>query len=69
MKYTVNIHGMHCKSCAMLLKDALEEVGDTVESMKQEKKDVGVVIVDSTRSKEDIAKTIEAEGEYKVTVL
>ncbi len=59
----MKIKGMHCKSCKMLIEDALDEIGVkaevNVEKGFVEFEEGGV-------SLEKIKKTIEAEGDYTV---
>ena len=66
-KQTFIVEGMHCASCAMLIKDALEEAGDEIVTIKQIEKNKGKVIVMSKRSTDVIAKAISSEGDYMVT--
>ncbi len=62
----MTIKGMHCKSCVMLIQDALEEVGATnIKISLDEKKQVGKVSCDFKGDKKEIIKVIEKEG-YKV---
>ncbi len=64
-KITLKITGMHCKSCEMLLTDALKEAG--VNSAKVASK-TGTAVIEFDEKKinrEKIKTVIEAEG-YKV---
>mgnify|MGYP001612959483 FL=1 len=64
-KITLKVTGMHCKSCEMLIADALEEAG--VSSAKVDSK-TGTAVIEFDEKKikiEKIKKVIEAEG-YKV---
>jgi len=66
MKLT--IQGMHCKSCKMLIEDAMEELGVEISSFQvDEKKQKGILEINTTKKAEEIIKAIEKEGEYKVT--
>lgn len=64
-KTTIEIKGMHCKSCEMLIEEALSGLGVakcTVDSSE------GVAVLEFDEKKVDLAKikkAIEAEG-YKV---
>jgi len=64
-KITLNVKGMHCPSCEVLVKDSLEEL-EGVSNTKADSKS-GIVEVDFDESKTDINKiksTIHKEG-YK----
>ena len=65
MKVTLNVKGMHCKSCEMLIGDALEDEGvkSTVDWQK------GVIMVDFDENKislDKIKQLIKAEGDYTI---
>ena len=65
-KISFNVKGMHCGSCEMLVKDALEEI-DGIKNVKAAHKD-SLVEVEYDGSKTDaieIAKLIKKEG-YEV---
>ncbi|MEM2130905.1 MAG: heavy-metal-associated domain-containing protein [Candidatus Woesearchaeota archaeon] len=62
MKKTLNINGMHCKSCVSLIKMALEEKGVKANVVIGK---ADVEFDDKKISIEDIKKIIENEG-YKV---
>ncbi|MBT3836068.1 heavy-metal-associated domain-containing protein [Candidatus Woesearchaeota archaeon] len=65
MKQTLKIKGMHCKSCKMLLEDALEDINVKVDVNY----DLGTAEVEFDESKtslEKIKETIKAEGDYQV---
>ena len=65
-KYSLEVKGMHCKSCSMLVTDVLEESGSKNISINlDEKKQVGKVSFDFSGDKEKIIGAIEKEG-YKV---
>ena len=53
-KITLNVKGMHCPSCEMLLTDSLEEL-EGVSNAKADSKS-GIVEVDFDESKTDIDK-------------
>jgi len=66
-KFNLNVNGMHCKSCSMLIKEALEEIGaSNIKINLDEKKQVGKVSFDYKGNKEEAIKAIEKEG-YSVT--
>ena len=64
MKAKIKVQGMHCKSCVMLISDALDDIGvkATVDVKSGE---VVVEFDDSKTSLDSIKKAIRAEG-YKV---
>jgi copper chaperone len=63
-KITLKVKGMHCKSCSMLIEDALEDLG--VKSKVDSDKGTAIVEFDENKvSEEAIKKAIKAEG-YKV---
>jgi copper chaperone CopZ len=61
MKKTIKVKGMHCGSCEVLLKEAIEENGIHVHSASTPK---GEVVVELKDEKEMAAvkKAIEKEG-------
>ena len=64
-KVTLNVNGMHCASCGMLIADALEDLG--VSSSKIDSSN-GKAIVEFDEKKlslNEIKKAIEKEG-YKI---
>jgi len=65
-KITLNVKGMHCSSCEVLLKDSLEE-SEGISNVEVSHKN-GIVTLDydeSWTNREDIKKIISSEG-YKV---
>ncbi len=57
MKITLNVEGMHCKSCEILINDALGEIeGVKKSNVSQEK---GIVEVEYDENKVDKMKIIE----------
>lgn len=62
----INVKGMHCKSCIMLIEDSVSELKG-VSSVKADlsKNKVTVNYDDRKVSENDISKAIESEG-YKV---
>jgi copper chaperone CopZ len=67
MKQTLTVKGMHCKSCSMLISEALEDAGAKDVSVKlDEKKHVGTVTLTSPLPKEKLKAIIEEQGEYTV---
>ena len=64
-KYDLTIQGMHCKSCTMLITDALEEMGASdVKIDLDEKKQVGKASFEYAGTRESAVQVIEKEG-YK----
>lgn len=63
MKKTLNVKGMHCKSCEMLIKDSLSEV-DGVNNVKVSLTDNTVTVDYDDKKVKDamIKKAIETEG-------
>lgn len=61
MKKNVKVKGMHCASCEILLREAIEEAGVKVVSASHEK---GEIVVDMKNEKEysNVKKAIEKEG-------
>ena len=63
-KIKLNVEGMHCSSCEMLVNDALEEIGAKSKANSKS----GIVEVEFDESKIDeieVINTIKKEG-YKV---
>jgi len=62
----LNVEGMHCSSCEMLIGDELKEL-DGVNKIKVDHKSgtVEVKFDESKTTKQDIIETIKKEG-YKV---
>ncbi|MBL7052018.1 MAG: heavy-metal-associated domain-containing protein [Nanoarchaeota archaeon] len=57
------VGGMHCKSCEMLIKDSLEDLG--VKDISFINNEITITFDESKISLETIKKVIEKEG-YKV---
>ncbi len=67
MKTTkLNVQGMHCKSCEMLLTDSLSEIDGITDVSVSVKDGTATVTHDGGVSEAQIRKTIEAEG-YKTS--
>jgi copper chaperone CopZ len=67
MKQTITVKGMHCKSCSILISEALEESGAKDVSVKlDEKKQIGTVTLNSALSKDKLKTIIREQGEYQV---
>lgn len=64
MKKTIKTKGMHCSSCEILLREAIEEVGIKVISANHAKNEI-VVDVKDENALPTVKKAIEKEG-YKV---
>jgi len=62
---TLYVEGMHCKSCEMLVEDALEELGVKKTEVSHEKGTVKVTFDEEKVSLGDIKKAIKGEG-YEV---
>lgn len=61
MKITMRISGMHCKSCEILISDALEEVG--AKAKVDSEKGIAVIEFDEKKLTEDtIKRIIKKEG-------
>jgi copper chaperone CopZ len=60
MKTTLTIKGIHCKSCEILIKDALEDIGVKDATFNKDQ-----LTIDSDISLEKIKKAIRGEG-YEV---
>ncbi len=61
--YALEVKGMHCKSCVMLVKDALEEIGaSNVKVTVDEKNKKGKAIFDFLGDKEKAIQAIKKEG-------
>ena len=64
MKINLKIKGMHCKSCKMLIEDALDDL-DVKSEVDSEKGTAAIEFDESKITEEKIKKAIEKEG-YKV---
>jgi len=63
----LNISGVHCKSCKMLIEGELEDLGATnIKVVIDESAQKGTIECETNKSKEEVVKAIEALGEYKV---
>mgnify|MGYP001486314428 CR=1 FL=1 len=60
MKTTLTIKGMHCKSCETLIKDALEDIGETNTTFNKDQ-----LTIDTDLPLEKVKQTIKDEG-YEV---
>ena len=64
MKMVLKVEGMHCRSCEMLIDDALDDIG--VKSKSSNAAATVEVEYDENKvSREDVVKAIENEG-YRV---
>ena len=60
---TLNIKGMHCKSCVALVTEALEEIGASAIKIRlDEKKQEAALTCNYKGNTKDLIKTIEKEG-------
>lgn len=65
-KISLNIEGVHCKSCKMIIEDNLQELGATnIKVTIDEKTQKGTVACDYTGDKIAVVNAIKKEG-YKV---
>ena len=65
-KIHLNIEGVHCKSCKMVIQDNLQELGaKDIHVTVDEKTQKGTVACDYSGDKLDIVNAIKKEG-YKV---
>ncbi len=64
-KFSLNVKGMHCNSCATLVTDALSEIGAKEISVKVVKGGLSEVNFSGDRPAKEFLKAIEAEG-YEV---
>ena len=65
MDKTINVSGMHCKSCEMLLADSISEIKGVEKVNADSKKGTVTVSLQNDSILDNIKKTIEKEG-YKV---
>ena len=66
MEKTILVRGMHCKSCVMLVTDALDEIGASkIRIDLDEKKQLAKVMCEFEGEKKYLAEAIKKEG-YKV---
>jgi len=64
------IKGMHCKSCSMLIEDILEDMDIKVKSLTvDDDKKEGTLLIDTDQDPNKIKETIEAEGDYTVSLV
>ena len=62
----LNVKGMHCSSCEMLVKESLEETAGIQNAELSHKEGTATVSYDETKiSEKEIKKIIQKEG-YKV---
>lgn len=67
MKQTLIVKGMHCKSCVMLVQEALEEASAKNISIKlDEKKQLGTLSLDTNLTKAKLKTLIAEQGDYTV---
>ena len=66
MKKTFNVKGMHCKSCEMLIKDALTESKGVRSATADHKAGKVVVEFNEKESSESTLKAIIKKEGYKV---
>ena len=61
MKKTLKITGMHCNSCEILLKEAIEETGTKVLSTNHQKGEIEIELTDEKKMGA-IKAAVETEG-------
>ena len=64
-KINLKVKGMHCKSCEMLIGDALEDLGVSKSKIDSQKGTAEIEFDEKKTSVDEIKKTIVAEG-YKL---
>lgn len=65
-KVQLNVEGVHCKSCKMIIEDNLEEMGaKAIKVTVNEKTQTGTVACDYEGNEMDVVNMIKKEG-YKV---
>ena len=65
-KATLNVKGMHCKSCEMLIKDALEEQEGVETAEVSHDKGTAIISFDEKKVSEDQLKSIIKDEGYDV---
>ena len=65
MEKTLNVKGMHCKSCEMLLTDSIGEIKGVQKVTADHKKGMITIILENENLLPEIKNVIETEG-YKV---
>ena len=65
MEKKLNVSGMHCSSCEILIKDSVEEIPNAKIVSINHKSGETVVEYDSTETLEKIKNAIKDEG-YKI---
>ena len=66
-KNNLNVTGMHCKSCSLLITGVLEDLGASDISVKlDEKTQIGKVSFEYSGNQKKVIEEIEKEG-YKVS--
>ena len=67
MEQKFTIKGMHCKSCVMLITDAVEDLGVKIISFKMdEKAKIGTLVIEGNIDRKKVKEAIESEGDYQV---
>ena len=62
---TLNVQGMHCKSCEMILNDSISEIKEVEKVNSDFQKGQVVIIYSSDSVLEEVKNVIKKEG-YKV---
>ncbi|MAG08459.1 heavy metal transporter [Candidatus Woesearchaeota archaeon] len=63
---TLNVKGMHCSSCEILIKDSLEETEGISNAEVSHKDGTAEVSFDESKTDEELIKTIIAKEGYNV---
>jgi copper chaperone len=62
-KITLNVKGMHCQSCEMLIKDGLGDLDGVKDVQVSQKTGAATVVFDESKTSEKAVKSaIAAEG-------
>lgn len=67
MKVTINIEGMHCKSCKMLIEDISEDIEGINSCKVDEKTHKATIDYKTEEALNKLKKEIESAGNYKIT--
>jgi copper chaperone CopZ len=65
-KATIKINGMHCSSCEMLIKDALDETEGVTKADVSNTRGAAIIFYDENKVTEDQLKLIIKKEGYEV---